>query len=186
MKKNTFYLIGFISLIISLLIDNYISLFFSNIRNNAFDFLSVIVSYINTVMIFALMTLILYFINKKKEIILMWIAFFSSGLLSLVIKLITNRTRPFIALNLDKIANIDYSFASWNTSFLSWHTAALFTVYPFLDKKIKYYWLIFAFIITINRVYTGFHYLSDLIAGALLGHMTIWIIIYLNKRFRIL
>ena len=134
MKKNTFYFIGFILLAISLLFDNYISLFFSSIRNEAFDFLSVAISYVNTVMILALMTLILYFINKKKEIILMWIAFFSSGLLSLIIKLITNRTRPFIALNLDKISNIDYNFASWNTSFLSWHTASLFVIYPGLFK----------------------------------------------------
>ena len=116
----------------------------------------------------------------------MWIAFFATGIISLVIKLLTHRPRPFIEFGFDIINGINFSFPLWNSSFPSWHAAALFAVYPFLDKKIKYYWLIFAIIIIINRAYTGFHYLSDIIAGALLGHITIWLIIYFNKRFRIL
>ena len=185
-KKNTFYIIGLILAIISLLIDDKISLFFNSIRNESLNLISFFMSYINTIVIFVLMTLLLYIIKKKREIILMWIAFFTTGLFSLIIKLIVGRSRPFISLGLEKLNGVDFNFALWNSSFLSWHSAALFVIYPFLEKKVRYYWLVFALILAINRVYTGVHYLSDVIAGILLGHATAWLIIYINKRFRIL
>jgi|TARA_B100001971_G_C18196632_1_gene541879 undecaprenyl-diphosphatase len=186
MKKNKFYVIGLVLTIISLLIDDKISLFLNFIRNDLFNSISLGISYIDTVIIFVLMTFILYFIKKRKEILLMWVAFFTSGVFSLIIKLVIGRARPFIALSLDMIKGIDYNFAIWNSSFLSWHAASLFVVYPFLNNKVKYYWLVFALILSFNRVYTGFHYLSDVMAGIMLGHATAWLFIYINKKFRIL
>ena len=184
MKKNTFYIIGIIFLIISFFIDGKVSLFFSSIRNETFNSISFFISYINTISLFVITTLILYLIKKRKEIILMWAAFFISGVASLVIKLLTERTRPFVEF--DAIHGINFDFAIWNSSFPSWHAAALFVVYPFLNKKIRYYWIAFALIVIVNRVYTGFHYLSDVVAGVLLGHAIVWLVIYLNKRFKIL
>lgn len=186
MKKNTFYIIGIIFLIISFFIDGKVSLFFSSIRNETFNSISFFISYINTISLFVITTLILYLIKKRKEIILMWAAFFISGVASLVIKLLTERTRPFVEFGFDAIHGINFDFAIWNSSFPSWHAAALFVVYPFLNKKIRYYWIAFALIVIVNRVYTGFHYLSDVVAGVLLGHAIVWLVIYLNKRFKIL
>jgi|TARA_Y100000310_G_scaffold334238_1_gene413585 undecaprenyl-diphosphatase len=185
-KKNRLYIIGLILTVISLLIDDQISLFLNFIRNNIFNSISLVINYIDTIIIFILMTLILYFIKKRKEILLMWAAFFTSGVFSLIIKLVIGRARPFITLSLDMIKGIDYNFAIWNSSFLSWHAASLFVVYPFLNNKVKYYWLIFALILAFNRIYTGFHYMSDVIAGIMLGHATAWFFIYINKKFRIL
>lgn len=187
MKKQIFYVIGIILLVLSFFIDKTFSLFVFNLRNSFFNNVFIFLSSLNnSFIVFILMTLLLYLIKKRKEIFLMWFAFFTSGFFSLILKLITNRVRPFTELSLNLLNNINYHFAVWNTAFPSWHTAALFVVYPFLNKKVKYYWIVFALLLSFSRIYTGVHYLSDVIGGILLGHSIAWLIIFLNRRFKII
>jgi len=54
-----------------------------------------------------------------------------------------------------------------------------------LNKKIGLVWLVIALIVSISRLYLGAHYLSDVIAGALIGYgigvLVIWVY---NKYFK--
>ena len=91
----------------------------------------------------------------------------------LLFKFIIQRQRPFEVLDLITIQNIDYSFASWNTSFPSWHTATLAMLIPFVEKdKIRLTILgILIFLVSFSRLFTGIHYLSDILFGLLMGYL---------------
>lgn len=62
-----------------------------------------------------------------------------------------------------------------NFSFVSGHAAFSFTlsflVYKILQKQVKYIFLIFIFplLFAYSRLYLGFHFLSDILSGLLLG-----------------
>ena len=86
--------------------------------------------------------------------------------------------RPFEVIENAKIGIFDYSFASFNTSFPSWHTGAVFSLLPFafyINKKLGYFWILIGILEGVTRVYTGYHYLSDVLFGGLIGYLVGWL-----------
>lgn len=67
----------------------------------------------------------------------------------------------------------DYSFPSDHASFLF---GVAFAFYLCGEKKISYYLFAVSIIITIGRVIVGFHYPTDILAGAILGILVAWIV----------
>jgi len=66
------------------------------------------------------------------------------------------------------------SYSIWNFSFPSFHAMIAFCTVPFLSKefpKFKYVWIGFASLIALSRIYLGLHFLSDIIAGAIMGYL---------------
>lgn len=62
---------------------------------------------------------------------------------------------------------IDYSFPSA-------HAAIGFATIPILDRefpKLKWFWIVFAVLIGLSRLVLGMHYLSDVIAGGIIGYL---------------
>jgi len=54
------------------------------------------------------------------------------------------------------------------------HAAAAFSALPVLDlefPKLKWFWLGFALLIALSRIYMGVHYFSDVVAGAFFGYL---------------
>lgn len=102
--------------------------------------------------------------KNKKECNKLWISLLGSGILTLLLKFLIQRPRPLMPEYF--FANIpDYSFPSL-------HTALAFVTIPFLWKaspRYKYFFLLLACILALTRVYFQKHYLSDVIAGAVVG-----------------
>jgi len=97
---------------------------------------------------------------------LLFVTFLISLILNFVIKLIVHRQRPLEAFTYPLINLINYSFPSM-------HAMTLFALLPLLVKylpKQKSFWVSFAFLVAFSRVYFGFHFLSDVVFGAITGY----------------
>jgi len=60
-----------------------------------------------------------------------------------------------------------------------------FAALPIIDKefpKIYLFWVIFALLIVFSRIYFGYHFVSDVIAGALIGYFSGFVFLKLWKR----
>jgi len=62
-----------------------------------------------------------------------------------------------------------------------------FCALPILSKefpKLKYAWIAFAGLVAFSRVYFGVHFLSDVIAGSLIGFLVGTIIVRGEKEYK--
>jgi len=164
--KNKFYLIGLIVLIISLIFDKQIITFITNNRINSLNSFFILLEFINGYVILAF-TLIILLIKKQRKLILpLIISFIFYAIIIYLLKLGIARPRPFEVLTVTSlIVKSSYSFPSG-------HIAAIFTALPFLEKfkDIRYIIIVLAIILMFSRLYLGVHYLSDVIAGAIIGY----------------
>jgi undecaprenyl-diphosphatase len=168
------YLISFILLALGLAYDNAIANFFHMHQYLGLsNFFSIFAVMGNGVVVLMLITLY-WIVTRKKLPIPFWLAFAVSMLITYALKLIVMRNRPFAmpgTLDLE-------------SSFPSGHSTAVFSALPFMTRdKEKYIWLIFAVLVFISRLYQGYHYLTDVVAGMLIGYTTgILIEKYAGKR----
>lgn len=92
-----------------------------------------------------------------------------------LIAIIYFRVRPFIALNFPALISLmwasksfpsDHSAVAWGMAGLTWC----------INKKNSWLFFAAAFLISLGRVLVGVHYVSDVIVGAGVGLLTVWII----------
>lgn len=98
-----------------------------------------------------------------------------------LIRFLWERPRPFIENHVNLIINHINS-----SSFPSGHAAfffALSTVVYFYNKKTGTLFFIASFLISISRVFCGIHWPSDIIAGALIGIFSGWLVNHLLLNF---
>jgi undecaprenyl-diphosphatase len=91
------------------------------------------------------------------------------------------RPRPFIELAIMPLVSV------YSPSFPSLHAATAFTAVAILDKefpRLKWVWIIIAVLVCFSRMYVGVHYLSDLIAGGLLGYLLGLLIIKSEEKYK--
>lgn len=197
-KKNILYLsIGlFLSFILLLLliianttmsIDNITSDFFRNNQNTALYNISVWIGillgpeYIVSI-IFIISVILFFYSNKRRESFFLALAALLSAGLTLIVKEIIKRPRPLIQLFIES----GYSFPSGHSALAIIMIGSL--AYLFLKSKnithnkIMYsISIFFIFIIGVSRIYLNVHFLSDVIAGYLLGLSVLIFTIYLDK-----
>ncbi len=101
-------------------------------------------------------------------------AVLSRFVLTEVIRFFWHRARPFVdnQVNSLLVHEATGSFPSGHAIFYF----ALSTVVYFYNKKLGIVFLISSFLISISRVFAGVHWPSDVLAGALLGIISGWLV----------
>ena len=170
MKKinNTLVLIiGILLFLISYNFDQQASLFFKDAKTAFLDFALGIVTNFGIVVVVMLLTPSVILYKKNKKIIyLLWLTFIVSVIVAFVIKLIVLRQRPIEALTYPFTNILNYSFPSM-------HAMVAFSLLPLLVNhlsKQKHFWIGFGLLVVFSRIYFGFHFLSDVVFGALAGY----------------
>ena len=119
--------------------------------------------------------------HKREWIPALWAGFIFSGLITTALKFIIARARPFEPHYWPFGQVLDYSFPSL-------HTAIVFAALPVLDKKfpsIKNYWIAIAVFVALSRLYLGAHYISDVVAGAIIGYCIGMIFVKFEERHKL-
>lgn len=124
--------------------------------------------------LFAAILLSLLIVGKKKFI---WVVVFSLIVVALTdqtssafLKPLIGRLRPCKTMTVHLLVNCGAGL-----SFPSSHAANLFgqaVFFGLLFRKIRWYYIAFAFLVAISRVFVGVHYPLDMLGGMAVG--TIW------------
>lgn len=167
MKKSSYLTAGILLFLLSYGFDRQAGIFFGSMRFPAFDAVLSIVTNFGVVVFASLVvpSIILYRKNKK-PVYLLWLSFTVSVASAFIIKLIVLRPRPAEVFTYPLTTLINYSFPSM-------HAMAVFSLLPMLVKYLprqKHFWIIFAILVSFSRIYFGFHFLSDVVFGALSGY----------------
>lgn len=185
-RKSTYIIIALLIFVACLFYDNQILKFVYELRN---PFINKLMAFKTNWGLFIIsLGLLIFSIAKKKYkiIALILLAVALSLETSYLLKKLTQIPRPFIVEEL----NITALSAAYGFSFPSLHTTYSFALLPFLKKIFKSKIAItivglLLLVIPISRVYLGVHYLSDVIAGAILGYTAAIFWSYMDEKYKI-
>ncbi len=158
-------------------IDNLPSHFLSHIRNPRLNGIAVDLTALGSgtvVALFVLATAILMSFRKRYfQILHLLVATLGSAILTVVMKFYFERPRPEASMRLVHVDGYSYPSGHSLVSAALYFTFAIFLCQDF-NKPVQRtliigFSLIFIFLIATSRVYLGAHYISDVIAGVLLG-----------------
>ncbi|MBI4448333.1 phosphatase PAP2 family protein [Candidatus Woesearchaeota archaeon] len=179
-KKYFLWLIFLAAFIVSVFFDKEIFFFVTNHRVSFLNALMVMATdIIAIIVVFLAATIILFLGAKKKQwVIPLLFSLAASEIIVFVMKYLVGRIRP------DVIFGVAALVQEASPSFPSAHAAAIFAALPVLNKeypKLKILWIAISLLIAYSRIYVGVHYLSDVIAGAMIGYAIGKLIIYLKN-----
>jgi undecaprenyl-diphosphatase len=170
-NKKNYYALGavfFLSALIFLSfdIDSAARSLFKSAQLGAFDLAFSIITNFGLLVVFMLLIpWILLFRKDIKNSILLAFVFFLASFLNFLLKQVVQRSRPLENINYPFFGIVDYSFPSM-------HAMVSFSLLPLLVymlPKYKHFYILFAVLIAISRVYFGLHFLSDVLFGAIFG-----------------
>ncbi len=176
--KKTTWLLLILVFILSFIFDSAIVSLMNAISNRYIDYMMKWFSHLGSVFAILFITSLFLWEEKKREWIpILVLSFVSSLALSYVFKFIFLRPRP---LNLEKflLGIPDYSFPST-------HAAISFACVPVLDREfpvLKWFWIGFALLVSISRVYLVLHHLSDVVAGIILGYFSGYLLVKIEEK----
>lgn len=150
------------------------------IKNPIFDYLSHLLANFSSMLIIIVILIFFLLLNKKKRewVFPLGLGIIFSYVITYVLKFIIARPRP-LEISMNFLFHLaDYSFPSA-------HAAVAFAALPIFNKmypKLKWLWILSVSFVVFSRIYIQVHYLSDVIAGSLIGYLTSLFIIKLKER----
>jgi undecaprenyl-diphosphatase len=164
-----------IVLFISFFLDEPVARFFLLLQNPLLDIIMEWLSHELTlfIVLIVISCLFLYQERKTKFIPVLFVTFIAAFAISLLLKLTFMRLRP-IGFSQNSLSMFGLSLLLPDYSFPSSHTTTAFSVLPVLDKefrKLRGFWIVFAVLIAVSRIYLNQHHLSDIVAGIIIGYM---------------
>jgi len=136
------------------------------------------VFFANYFVYFIVILLLLFLLRFKKYWVMvikaMVAALISRFIFTEIIRLIHPRLRPFINGNINLLIDKVNQFA-----FPSGHAAfcfAIATIIYFYNKKAGILFFVFASLVSIARIFVGVHWPLDILAGAVIGIFSGWLI----------
>jgi len=161
---------------VSLYFDNELVRGVSFLRDYILDNFFLVITLISSsiIIFFILTALFLWREHKRRWIFPLWLCLGVSSVISFILKITIQRLRPFQLGIVSLIPRLQEASQSvWNFSFPSSHAMIAFCAIPILNKefpKLKKFWIAFAVLIAFSRVYFGLHFISDIIAGGIIGY----------------
>lgn len=143
------------------------------------------VVYLSSTKALILYIIIAYFLVKnKKYIYRLIVVVATSAAVNIILKNIIKRPRPYVQY-LDVIGRYTksgggYSFPSGHSQMVS--TLAFFIIFNTKSKLIKFISLLVIVIVAFSRMYFGLHFITDVIAGAVIGFVINYIFYLLWKK----
>ncbi len=133
-------------------------------------------------LIYLLVVAAVFIFWKKRRLILQSLlaVFLAKFVLVDLIKFFWPKPRPFFE------NTVNLLLEQTGASFPSGHAAfsfALSAVVFFYNKKVGALFFAAAFLISISRVFVGVHWPSDILAGALVGIFSGWLIVKIFRKF---
>ena len=175
-RLHVITIISMLVLIISLFFDQQILNFFVKLKFGPLTPGLLILDHwiTNVILFFILPTIVLF--KKRKKMLFLWLSLFLSYLIVTGLKLLIARERPDLAL----LPESSFSFPSR-------HAAIAFAIMPFMVKETKlFFWWFAVVLIGLSRLLLGVHYLSDVIAGGLIGYYIGYFLLIFYKKRKIL
>ena len=156
-----------------------------SISNGFLNFLASAISFLGEQYMLIIMAAVIYFILDKEFGETFCFTTLFSNTMNGVLKLIINRTRPFVKD--PEVKNLKESTAT-GSSFPSGHSqgssAMYFSVAHHYKKKLG--WIIasiIVFLVMFSRMYLGAHYLTDTLAGCAFGLLFVFLCPWLYSKF---
>lgn len=191
MKKKILGLLMFVGLFGTILyFDKLIVVKFFSLRFDLLDEFFLGISFISTeiIIFFFLTSLFLWREHKRRWILPLWLTLIVSVAVSFLIKFFVHRLRPY---QLQLVPTLDIfqkaSHLIWDYSFPSFHAMLVFCAIPILSRefpRLRDWWISFSCLVAFSRVYFGVHFLSDVVAGGIIGYLIGVGIIKLEEKYQ--
>jgi undecaprenyl-diphosphatase len=159
------------------LIDKEVLLFIEDLRKPLLNGMAVDFTAMGSFTVIALLTalglLIFYYLNRKKDMLYLFLGSVGSALLSSAFKNLLSRKRPTEVTRLVDVTSFSYP-SGHSLSSAAFYLIITFLFFQYFKKiRTRFVFLVFfsSLIIGIglSRIYLGVHYPSDVLGGILLG-----------------